>query len=201
MGMQTHPESTYLAFPFRIADPTPRVDVGGQAMQPGKDQLDGGCYDYYTAQRWVDITGDDFGVTVGTPLSPMVQFGDFTFAQNQPSFEMDRPLLLGWVTNNYWDTNFRARQPGRVQTRYHLTPYEEFEEARAHRLSLEAEHAAPLAQTATEGSELEAALARQGSLLDLPSHPFWSCRSDPKQKVTASFIRVVSEKATRFWPW
>jgi len=80
----------------------------------------------------------------GLPLNPLVQFGEFSFARDARCVDLDRGLVLGWVTNNYWDTNFRASQPGLVRARYHLTPHGGFEEARAHRLGLAAEHADPL---------------------------------------------------------
>jgi hypothetical protein len=52
----------------------------------------------------------------------MVQFGDFHFESNQPGFSIDRPTLLGWVTNTYWETNFRTHQSGGVHARYQVYP-------------------------------------------------------------------------------
>jgi hypothetical protein len=153
MGLETHPESTYVTFPFALEDPVPYVDVGGQAMRPGRDQLSGSCHDYYTVQRWAAFDGDGRSVTVGCPINPMVQFGDFHFGDNQSTVNPERALLLGWVTSNYWDTNFRARQPGVVRARYHVSLHDDsFEEKVAHRAGLEAEHHEPLTQTTGEST-------------------------------------------------
>ena len=168
MDLQTQPEATYLTFPFDLNDPTPRLDVGAQAMEPGEDQLPGSVYDYYTVQHWADLSDPDRGVTVGCPLNPLVQFGDFNFAENKQTFDLERPLLLGWVTNNYWDTNFRAHQPGHVHARYHLTPHDEFDEATAHRSGMESTHHEPLAQTLGEGTVDDPPIQGAGQFLDLP---------------------------------
>ncbi|MDL5363167.1 hypothetical protein [Halalkalicoccus sp. NIPERK01] len=173
MGLNTRPESTYVTFPFALDDPTPYVDVGGQAMRPGSDQLLGSCHDYYTAQSWAGLGGDVRSVTVGCPINPLWQFGDFTFAANRSTVNMDRASLLGWVTSNYWDTNFRARQPGLVRARYHVHLHENpFDEAVAHRVGLTAKHHEPLVQTTSEARSRERADApTTGSFLDLPGPP------------------------------
>lgn len=172
MGMTTSPEATYLAFPFDIETPTARIDVGGQPIQPDVDQLSGACRDYFAAQRWVNISNDKKGVTIGCPLNPMVQFGDFNFGQNQRKGKPDSGHLLGWITNNYWDTNFRARQPGLVKARYHLSPHAApFKETRAHRTGIEASSWTPIAQSLTEPTVTQPRLPTKGSLLDLPNPP------------------------------
>ena len=67
-------------------------------------------------------------------------------------------MLLGWVTNNYWETNFPGAQPGVVTARYAILPYAgEFDEARAHKFAAEAEHARPLVQHLGEPAAPEAA--------------------------------------------
>ena len=108
-------------------------------MRPEIDQLPGVCRDYFTVQGWVDFNNGDQGVTIATPDNPLVQLGDFSFAHNRSTFTLDRALLLSWVTNNYWETNFPAYQPGTVTARYHILPYAgEFNEDRAQRLAAEA---------------------------------------------------------------
>lgn len=174
MGLDAHPESTYVTFPFALDEPTPYVDVGGQAMRPGRDQLAGTCHDYYTAQRWVGLDGDGRSVTVGCPINPLWQFGSFDFAANKSTVSLERALLLGWVTSNYWDTNFRARQPGVVRARYHVHLRDDpFDEAIAHRVGLAAEHHEPLVQTMGETNGIEGASAggAAASFLDLPEPP------------------------------
>jgi hypothetical protein len=169
MGLETQPEATYLAFPLAVPNATARLDLGGQAMRPGADQLPGVCRDYFTTQQWVDFSNDELGVTVALPDNPMVQLGDFHFGHYQMDFALERATLLGWVTNNYWETNFRAHQPGQVHARYRLRPHQGgFDEAAAHRFGLEAAHARPLFQHLGEPANAGLRLPRTASLLRLP---------------------------------
>lgn len=169
MGLETQPEATYLVFPLDIPNATARLDLGGQAVRPGVDQLPGVCRDYFTAQQWMDFSNADFGVTVALPDNPMVQLGDFHFAHHQGEFALERATLLGWVTNNYWETNFRAHQPGQVQARYRFSPHRAgFDETRAHRFGLQAAHPRPLVQHLGEPPSRAAALPGTAALLQLP---------------------------------
>jgi alpha-mannosidase len=171
MGDVTHPESTYLLYPFNLPGATARLDLGGQAMVPGQEQIPGVCFDYFTVQNWVDFNDGRHGVTVATPDNPMVQFDDFHFGHNQSSFSLNRAMLLGWVTNTYWETNFRAHQPGLVTARYRVQPYDgAFEEGRAHRFGLDAANDAPALQQLGEPTA-QMPWPANGSLLALPESP------------------------------
>jgi len=171
MGLDTHPQAAYILYPFNLPQAIARIDLGSQAMVVGKDQLPGVCRDYFTVQQWVDFSNEEFGVTIAMPDNPMVQLGDFHFAQHQADFTLERAMLLGWVTNNYWETNFRAHQPGQVHARYRILPYQgSFDEARAHRFGLEAANNKPLVQHLGELTENEPPYPGVGSLLNLPGH-------------------------------
>jgi len=171
MGATIHPEATYLLFPFNVLDAQARFDVGGVPVRPHLDQLAGSCRDYFTVQGWVDFNNGEHGVTIAAPENPMVQLGDFHFAPDQQDATPERALLLGWVTNNYWETNFPGAQPGVVTARYVVQPYAgEFDEARAHRLAAEAAHARPLIQHPGEPAATRQ-LPAAGTLLDLPQPP------------------------------
>ncbi|MBE0696233.1 MAG: hypothetical protein IH586_04860, partial [Anaerolineaceae bacterium] len=160
-----HPEATYLMFPFEVPGATARLDLGGQAMIPGADQLPGVCNDYYTAQQWVDFSNDLYGVTIALPENPMVMFGGFHFAENQRNFSLERAMLLGWVTNTYWETNFRTHQPGGVHARYRVIPHAGgFDPITAQRAGLEAASSQPLLQHMGEPAETET-FPSAGSLL------------------------------------
>jgi alpha-mannosidase len=170
MSQTTHPEATYILFPFNLPGATARFDVGGQAMIPEQDQLPGVCRDYFTLQNWVDFSNDTMGVTIATPENPLVQLGDFHFGHYQQEFKLERSMLLGWVTNNYWETNFRVHQPGRVEARYRLLPYKgAFDEAKAHGFGLEST-SLPLFQQLGESVATQTLPAR-GSLLTFPDAP------------------------------
>ena len=82
MGTNTHPEATYLLFPFNISDAQARFDVGGVPVRPHLDQIPGSCRDYFTVQGWVDFNNGERGVTIATPENPMIQLGNFHFAHN-----------------------------------------------------------------------------------------------------------------------
>ncbi|MCS7220843.1 MAG: hypothetical protein RML36_13910 [Anaerolineae bacterium] len=171
MSLTDHPESTYLAYPFRLSGATVRLDLGPQAMRPEADQLPGVCRDYFTVQNWVDFHNGEVGITIATPENPMVQLGDFSFGRYRASFALSRPLFLGWVTNNYWETNFRAHQPGLVTARYRVLPYVgPFDEGRAHRFGWEALYDQPLAQHLGEPTA-GTPWPTSGSLLRLPQPP------------------------------
>jgi hypothetical protein len=171
MGLTAHPEATYLLFPFDLPGAQARFDVGGVPVRPEADQLPGVCRDYFTVQGWVDFNNGVCGVTIATPDNPLIQLGNFGFAQNRSTFTLERTMLLGWVTNNYWETNFPAYQPGIVTARYHILPYAGgFDEARAQRFAADAAHARPLAQHLGEMPQSQT-LPPSGTLLHLPEPP------------------------------
>lgn len=172
MNQDSHPQATYLLFPFALPGATARLNMAGQPVVPGRDQLPGVCRDYFTVQGWADLNNGDCGVTVALPENPMVQLGDFHFGKGQAEFVLERPMLLGWITNNYWETNFQPIQPGLVTARYRLQPYAgPFDEARAQRFGLDTEHAAPQTQHFGEPGVTPPSLPTSGSLLHLPDAP------------------------------
>ncbi len=171
MGLVTHPESTYLSLPFSIPEATVRYDVGFQSVEPERQQIPETCRDYFHLQNWVEFANAEFGVTLATPENPLAQFGDFHFAHDQRHVVLERALFLGWITSNYWCTNFPGYQPGQVTARYVLRPHAGgFDEAAAHHFGLEA--AMPcIPQNAREVLRPATPLPRSGSLLVLPEPP------------------------------
>lgn len=197
MGQQTHPEATYVVFPFHLPDATARIDLGGQSLIAGKDQIPGVCFDYYTAQNWVDMSNTEAGITVALPENPMVQFGDFHFGDNQQEFKLERAMLLGWVTNTYWETNFRTHQPGSVHARYRICPHAGgFDPIAAQRCGLEAAHHQPLLQHLGEPAEKELfpesdALLRLPETLD-PDLPIFTLHVKPARKEHGLIVRLYN---------
>jgi hypothetical protein len=171
MGTTEHPEATYLLFPFNLPGAQPRYNIDGVAVRPHLDQLPGCCRDYFTVQNWVDFNDGKSGMTVALPENPMIQLGDFNFGKNKQELGPTRAMLLGWVTNNYWETNFPAAQPGVVCAHYALRPYAgAFDEAASNRFAAEYENARPVLHPLGEPAEADL-LPVSGSLLTLPQPP------------------------------
>lgn len=197
MGQATHPEAAYLLFPFAVPGARARVDLGGANFTAGEDQLPGVCYDYFTAQQWVDFSNDQLGVTVALPENPMVQFGGFHFGANQASFQLERAMLLGWVTNTYWETNFRAHQPGGVHARYRVYPHAGgFNPVEAQRRGEEAAAAQPVLQHMGEPAA-SALYPASGSLLHLPealtpSLPVFTLHVKPASADSGVVVRLYN---------
>jgi alpha-mannosidase len=107
-------------------------------------------------------------------------------------------MLLGWVTNNYWETNFRAHQPGRVQARYRIRPYRGgFNELQAHRFGLEAAYAQPLFQHLGEPERQPSLLPEAGALLRLPENlsprsPVLTLHVKPAERRTGVIVRLFN---------
>jgi hypothetical protein len=134
------PEAVYLAFPFAIPEPQVRVDVAWGIMRPEADQLPGACRNYFTAQRWVDVSNDRHGITLATIDAPLIEIGELATDATVVGWReqaKEAGLLYAYVMNNYWETNYLAAQPGRATIRYAIRPHGPFGAAKAKRFGVE----------------------------------------------------------------
>jgi hypothetical protein len=129
-------EAVHLAFPFNVPEGVMRMDIPWAVVSPETDQLPGACKNYFTVQRWVDVSNDDYGITWATPDAPLIEVGAIT---NDP-----RGKTVGWiksiepsttlysyVMNNYWETNYKASQEGPITFRYSIEPHDGFNPGKA----------------------------------------------------------------------
>lgn len=107
----------YFAFPF-AGTGAPRADVVGGVMVPGRDQIPLSAEDWHSIQRWVRFPAGEGGATWATIDAPLVQFGGFNTGRWTKGLTLDAPFVLSWAHNNYWFTNFVARQSGEFVFRY-----------------------------------------------------------------------------------
>ena len=133
-------EAVHLAFGFNVPDGVMRMDTPWAVVRPEQDQLPGACKNYFTVQRWVDVSNEDYGVTWATVDAPLVEVGAITcdpravgwIKSLEPS-----TTLYSYVMNNYWETNYKAGQEGPTTFRYSIRPHRRFDSAEATRFGIE----------------------------------------------------------------
>jgi hypothetical protein len=127
------PEAIYFVFPLSLpADWRAHFDTTGIPTELDVEQIPGSCRDWVTVETFASVHQPDFGVTLYCPDAPLIQIGNFNWAKKQDAIPREQnPLLLAWPLNNYWETNFRASQPGIVEFRYSFASHGKFDPARA----------------------------------------------------------------------
>jgi alpha-mannosidase len=114
-------EAVYFAFPFAV--PNPQFEYQGQVgtVNPARDELTGGCREWYAAGRWARVTGGGASAAVIPIDAPLVNFGDINRGLWPEKFEPLSPTIFSYALNNYWHTNFPRVQGGEFLFRYVLT--------------------------------------------------------------------------------
>ena len=128
-----HKESIRFAFPMNISDPVSRINIAWSVIRPEKDQLPGSNKNYFTSQRWVDVSNNMKGLTISSVGAPLFEFGGMNAEAWMSSPDKDwawktasSSLCYSWAMNNSWHTNFKASQEGIVSFRYFLRAHNHF---------------------------------------------------------------------------
>jgi hypothetical protein len=133
-------ESAHVAFPFTLPRPSiggdtrpPRIciDQGGALVMPGDNQIAGSCRDFIGAHSGVDVWNSNYGIALVTLDAPLVELGAITDERMDPksrvrTWRSETPpgtTVYAYLLNNYWHTNYRADQEGRLRFRFVLRPH------------------------------------------------------------------------------
>jgi alpha-mannosidase len=136
-------ESVHFAFPFKVVGAQVRYSIPWGSMMAEKDQLPNANRNWYTMQRWVDVSNAAFGIIWSSPDAPLFEIGKITTADllgglhHAPQWINYTPQssqIYSWVMNNLWHTNFRADQEGLATFHYifqaHAGGYNSFKSER-----------------------------------------------------------------------
>jgi alpha-mannosidase len=117
------PNGLYAAFPTPLAAGWRAwYDTAGQRVEMDAEQLPLACRDYPTVETYAEMSDGEQRIKLHTPDVPLAMFGDFNWGKHnghQLSREAN-PLLLSFVYNNYWGTNYAIAQPGSFPLRWIL---------------------------------------------------------------------------------
>jgi hypothetical protein len=116
-------EGVYFAFPFAADKPVFRYEVPAGIVCANTEMLPGACYDWFTAQHFVEVESSPGGpaVTWSSPDAPLVCFQDIFRGRWQSPVPLKNGHLYAYVMNNYWHTNYKAGQDGAFVFRFSLT--------------------------------------------------------------------------------
>jgi hypothetical protein len=116
-------EAAYLAFPFALD-----AEKGGlwleypdEITEPAKDQHASACRDWYSVQRWLAVSDGAETVELSPLDAPLFTLGGMTASTWPVHLSLHRGHVFGYILNNYWHTNYKAKQGGRLVFRYSLT--------------------------------------------------------------------------------
>lgn len=134
-------EAVHFGFAFEVPDGVMRMDVPWAVIRPEIDQMPGACKNWFSVQRWVDVSNDDVGVTWATLDAPLVEVGaitaDILGTHNRTEDWIEHleasQTLYSWAMNNHWFTNYRAYQEGPTTFRYAVRPHAGYSAAEATR--------------------------------------------------------------------
>jgi alpha-mannosidase len=138
-------ESIHVAFPFAIGGPTIRIGAGEYWFSPGKGQIPGANKDFFSVERWLDISNASAGVTLSCPQGALFEIGkpvDERRVNNGYKKWMAQaetsPTVFLYALNNYWHTNYKADQSGRIRYDFYLHFHGSFNAGAAERWGKEA---------------------------------------------------------------
>ena len=112
-------ESVHFGFPFKVDGAQVRYSIPWGSITAESDQLPDANRNWYTMQRWVDISNESYGVTWSSPDAPLFEIGKITtadllgglhHARQWLSYTPQSSRIFSWVMNNLWHTNFRVEQ-------------------------------------------------------------------------------------------
>ncbi|MGA7564733.1 MAG: polysaccharide lyase family protein [Terriglobales bacterium] len=159
-------ESAYVAFPFAVANP--EFTYGSQSgwINPAKDELPGGCREWYLPTTFASVHDPQFDAAVVPLDAPLMAFGDIVRGHWPAEFEPKGSTIFSWIMNNYWGTNFPAWQGGDFTFRYAITSNQHFDFGSLTRFGWDA--LTPLERDEVAASQDASVLPnRQASLLEV----------------------------------
>jgi len=134
------PEGIHIVFPFNIPDGIVRISNAWNYYQPGIEQLSGSNKNFFSVNRWVDVSNENYGITWVSVDAPLIELDRITMDEIEYGWVKEAPetqTIISYVMNNYWETNYKASQSGEVTFKYTIYPHREFDPVQAEKWGIE----------------------------------------------------------------
>lgn len=135
------PLSYYLSFPTDLdVDWAGTYDSAGTPVRLDHDQLGAVSKDWVTLDNYYAAHDERRAYILASPDARLLQPSGFGFGRESKILNREKnPLILAWLANNYWDTNFAASFAGRLNFHFAFKPCETFDPMEALALAAHAE--------------------------------------------------------------
>jgi hypothetical protein len=120
------PEGVHIAFPFEVPEGILRYGLAQANSRVEEDQLPGANRNFITSTDWIDISNNEYGVTVTLPETPIFEAGAITMDEIVYGYvDQIEPTqtFYSYIMNNYWETNYKASQEGPFVFQYSILPH------------------------------------------------------------------------------
>ncbi len=158
-------EAVYFAFPFSASQPTFRYQCPVGIVNANRDMLPGACLDWFSVQQFVEIESTDNAIVWASPDAPLVCFQDINRGRWLRELPMKTGHLYAYVMNNYWHTNYKARQGGTTEFRFSISSRSKASNTASSRFGWETSN--PLIAVAQEGNAAGLLPADSSSLVEV----------------------------------
>jgi alpha-mannosidase len=125
-------DAVHFGFGFDVPGGTLRMETPWAVVRPNADQLPGACRNWFTVQRWVDVSGNAYGINWASLDAPLLEIGGMTanlLGEVLPPRDwlanaLHSQTIFSWAQNNHWFTNYKIDQPGVTAFRFILRPHQ-----------------------------------------------------------------------------
>lgn len=148
------PEGVHIVFPFNVPDGKVRISNAWNYYQPQVEQLPGSNKNFFSVNRWCDVSNENYGITWISVDAPLIELDQITMDEIDFGLIREVPetqTIISYIMNNYWETNYKASQSGETVFRYSIYPHREFDPVQSEKWGIE--QCQPLIPVASSSSE------------------------------------------------
>ncbi|MEH7095777.1 glycosyl hydrolase-related protein [Neobacillus vireti] len=130
-------EAVYVAFPLSVQQAETLSDSQLGWVNWDQDQLPGGCKEWLPLQTGFLVEGIDMDVFIASPDIPLFCIGNIVKGNWPKELTLSGSRLFSYVLNNYWNTNYKALQGGKISFQYSITSESKIKKEKAYQMGWE----------------------------------------------------------------